>query len=60
MFIREFFAADLAPGSGGATEIDYSLGFFENLEEVIDLEEFVSGTGSVTLLFGLSVVNVLN
>ena len=37
MFIGEFFAADLTPGSGGATEIDDSLGFVKDLEEVVDL-----------------------
>jgi hypothetical protein len=38
MLISKFFAADLTPGSGGTAKIDNSLGFFEDLKQVVDLE----------------------
>lgn len=59
-FISKFFSADLTPTSRGSTKIDDPLSAFKNLEQIINLEEFVCRPCSIALFFGLSIVDVLN
>lgn len=58
--LAQLLPADLAPAAGRATEIDDPLDVMEDVEDVIDLQKFVGGSGSVALLLGFAIVDILN
>lgn len=57
-FWFQHVAEDLAPASGSGTEIDCGLDMGEEVEFLVEVQEFVGGAGAVACGFAFAVVDV--
>ena len=58
--LAQFLPADLTPAARGSAEVDNSMRGVKDVVDIVDLKQFVCGSGSVTLLLGFAIVDILN